>query len=354
MKFNFSTAKTNLPLRETLVIKVVDSEGVEGYGECVSFVTPFYTEETLEISKRCLKEELLPGILENKIEHPFIIHSLFSKRCPMALAGLEGALLDLFGKKNNQNIISMLFPEERRTFVDMGIVLGSMPYDELEKEINENIKKGCKRFKLKISPHDDPYKIKTIVKKFSDAIFLVDANKSFLLSQKEMLKAYDKEGLCCIEEPFHFEEMEECQGIQEYFDTPICLDESILTIEDLERAHRIQMFQMLNVKVGRFGGLYYVEKAITFCRKNNIKYWIGSMVESDISKMLHIQLASLKDTIIPGDLSDSKRYFEEDMIEPAIKFIKGRIKILDTSGLGINVKQERLEKYAVDLWRENG
>ena len=105
---------------------------------------------------------------------------------------------------------------------------------------------------------------------------------------------------------------------------------------------------MLNVKVGRLGGLIQTRAAILRCREAGIPYWIGSMVESGISKILHIQLAALGDTYMAGDLSDSNRYFEHDFISPEISFIDGAMQVPNGNGLGVDVLDNRIEEYTVE------
>lgn len=356
LKFTFVTAKKSLQHREVLIIKVVDNLGLSGFGEVVSFTNPFYTNETLELSKQALLEKYLPFVLEKNIKHPFDIHAYFGLEFPMAVAGIENALLDLYAKQKSQNIISMVFKEEIADFVDVGIVFGDLNYEELLVKITENIKLGCKRFKIKIKPADGFDKLKKITKHFPHIQFLADANRSYRLEDVEEVQRLDALKLVCIEEPFAITRLEEYQNILPYlekyhFKTPVCLDESILTMQDLEKAHELKIVQVLNVKIGRVGGIYYAQKMIEFCRKNGIHYWIGSMIESGISKILHVQLAALSDTYIAGDLSDSKRYFTKDIIIPDIHSINGKIPTPRGLGIGVEVDERAIKEYTCAAWK---
>ena len=109
---------------------------------------------------------------------------------------------------------------------------------------------------------------------------------------------------------------------------------------------------MLNVKVGRLGGLQQVARAIEYCRDQGISYWIGSMVESSISKLLHVQLAALGDSYMAGDLSDSLRYFQEDLTDPYLVFTEGFMKVPRGIGLGAAIDEEIIDKYCVNrkMW----
>ena len=130
--------------------------------------------------------------------------------------------------------------------------------------------------------------------------------------------------------------------------TSICLDESILSYDDLSYAIEYRLIDVLNVKVGRLGGLIQTRAAILRCREAGIPYWIGSMVESGISKILHVQLAALGNTYMAGDLSDSSRYFEHDLISPEISFTDGSMQVPNDAGLGVDVLDNRIEEYTVE------
>lgn len=227
----------------------------------------------------------------------------------MALAGLENALVDLYARRKKSSIMKLVFNEETDDEIYAGVVLGDLDINMLIKQIEDYQKEGYTRFKLKIKPADGFKKLKAIRKIYPSIQLLVDANRSYKFEQINEIKKLDEFNLICIEEPLNSKDSLEYQKLQEELSTPICLDESIQTINDLKTAIALNAFKVLNIKIGRVGGIYYAKQMIDLCRKNNIKYWVGSMVESGISKILHVLLASLKDTYIAGDLSSSKRYF---------------------------------------------
>lgn len=351
LQFTFITAKESLSHRELLIIKVVDSHGLSGFGEVVSFKDPFYTNETLALSQNVLLHRYLPVILEREIEHPFDIHSYFGQEFPMAKAGLENALLDLYARQISQNAVSMVFCEKISDTTDLGIVLGDLKYDELCLKIEENLELGCQRFKIKIKPEDGFHKLKKITRAFPEVQFLADANRSYSLDQGEEIQRFDDLNLLCIEEPLAITRLEDYQDLIRTIKTPLCFDESIQTMNDLKKALALKILQVLNIKIGRVGGIYYVKKMIEFCRRSGVQYWIGSMLESGISKILHVQLAGLGDTFMAGDLSDSKRYFTKDLISPDISSENGKITIPKGPGIGVEVDERAIAKYTLASWK---
>lgn len=354
LNFTFKTSQATIKHRETIIIKVADEFGNEGYGEVVAFNEPFYTNETLLDSKHMLLSTYIPMLIHRDIKHPFDIHRLINPSYPMALAGLENALVDLYARRQKQSIMNVVFNEETNDEIYAGIVLGDQDIGDLIKQINYYQKEGYTRFKIKIKPEDGFLKLKAIREKYPNINLLVDANKSYSIDQIKELKKLDALNLLCIEEPLNLVDFRVYQKLQAEMETLICLDESIQTIDDLKTAIKLKAFKALNIKVGRIGGIYYAKQMIELCRKNNIKYWIGSMLESGISKILHVHLASLKDTFIPGDLSSSKRYFKNDIIKPEILVEKGIIKIPKGYGLGVEIDENALNNFTIDYIKIGG
>lgn len=354
LKFTFKTSQTSMKYRETIIIKVEDELRNNGYGEVVAFNEPFYTNETLVVSKQVLINEYIPKILDKVMNHPFEIHKYIDVTYPMALAGLENALVDLYARRNKQSIMGLVFNEETNDEIDAGVVLGDHDISSIIKQIEVYQKEGYNRFKIKIKPEDGFIKLKAITEHYPKLQLLADANKSYNLEEINELKKLDELNLLCIEEPLASVGFLAYEKLQKELLTPICLDESIQTIDDLKTAIKLKAFKVLNIKVGRVGGIYYVKQMIELCRENNIKYWIGSMVESGVSKILHVHLASLKDTYIPGDLSSSNRYFEKEIIKPKIIAENGIIKVPKGYGLGVEIDETTLNNYTIDYIKIGG
>jgi len=244
--------------------------------------------------------------------------------------------------------MDVVFSEATHDRIAAGIVLGDSDISSILKQIDLYQKKGYVRFKIKVKPEDGYAKLKSIREKYPDLKLLADANKSYEPHQINELKKLDELDLLCIEEPLAAMDFTAYQKLQEEMKVSICLDESVQTIEDLKTAIRLKACQVVNIKVGRIGGMYYAKQMIELCRENDIHYWIGSMLESGISKILHVHLASLRDTYIPGDLSPSRRYFVKDIINPEITVENGTIQVPKGSGLGVEINEKSLNDYTID------
>ena len=364
MKFTFKTAKGEVGVRDTLIVRLENEAGYVGYGECVAFADPFYTKETVASCWDTLCTRYLPNLLGQETTTT-LPQQWLSEGMPMTVASVENALLHLQCHRLGANTVEYVLQQSLVPTVPTGIVIGEVPLDTLVDAVAGYVSQGCQRIKLKVSPKDGYERVQRVRSAYPDLMLAVDANQSYTYEDVNKVRALNRFHLACIEEPFQIQSLEDyhhCKTTQEWdIATPICLDESILSYDDLVYAHTHGLLDVLNVKVGRLGGLRETAKVIQYCRDHGIQYWIGSMVESSISKWMHVQLAALGDAYMPGDLSDSLRYFERDLTRPPmISTMKdygdwGLSQVLDVpngAGLGVDIDVEAIEAYCIHkkLW----
>ena len=365
MKFTFKTAKGEVGVRDTLIVRLEDEAGYVGYGECVAFVDPFYTSETVASCWDVLCTRYLPNLLGQEVTTT-LPQQWLSEGMPMTVASVENALLHLQCARLGVNTVEYVLQQSLTRAVPTGIVIGEVPLDTLVDAVSSYVSQGCERIKLKISPKDGCERVQRVRSAYPDLMLAVDANQSYTYQEMDKVRAFNEFDLACIEEPFQIDSLAIYQQYRSAHDwgimTPICLDESILSYDDLVYAHSHGLLDVLNVKVGRLGGLRETAKVIQYCRDHGIQYWIGSMVESSISKWMHVQLAALGDAYMPGDLSDSLRYFNRDLTSPPIvsriqdcgtKGLSQFVEVPNDAGLGVDVDIEAIESYCIHkkLWQ---
>ncbi|WP_066310859.1 o-succinylbenzoate synthase [Bacillus sp. FJAT-29814] len=344
LKSPFVTHLGEVREREGIIIKVTDKDGVEGFGEGVAFSTPWYTEETVRTSLHMLEDFLIPLLQKHPINHPEEAAGLFQsiRRNPMAKSGLETALWDLYAKGQGQSLAKMI--GGTRDAISSGVVIATDTITKALKQIEGYLEDGYQRIKVKINPSQDYEFLSAIRRHYPNLPMMADANSAYTLKDIEQLKALDDFNLLMIEQPLAHDDIIEHAILQEKLVTPICLDESIVSFEDARKAIEIDACRVINIKIGRVGGLHEVIKIHDYCYERGIPVWCGGMIEFGVSRAHNIALASLPGFTIPGDISASSRFWDEDIITPEVKVEKGFVTVPDGPGIGYDINEKRLQQ----------
>src|SRR4029453_8012251 len=154
--------------------------------------------------------------------------------------------------------------------------------------------------------------------------------------------------LMMVEQPLAHDDMFDHAELQKAIKTPVCLDESIKTPADAEHAIALRACKIINVKLGRVGGHAQAKHVEGAARQNRIPVWCGGMLESGVGRAHNIAMATLAGFTLPGDVSASDRYWEEDIIDPPVTVTPGgTIVAPDKPGIGFEVNRKRLDALTV-------
>ncbi|WP_221563089.1 o-succinylbenzoate synthase [Alkalihalobacillus sp. TS-13] len=351
LKNPFETSFGRLLFKDFHVVGVHCGE-LTGYAESTSLPYPVYNEETTGTVSYMLKEFLIPRLFSKKeIGHPKEVDELFSpiRRNNMAKAVLEGAVWDLFSKQEGIPLSRALGGQKDE--IEAGVSIGiEASIEDVLAKVEKFMADGYKKIKVKIKPGFDVELIKAIRNRFGmDVPLMADANSAYTLDDIELLKEIDQYGLMMIEQPLAHDDIIEHATLQKQLQTPICLDESIHSAEDARKAIELGSCKIINIKVGRVGGLTQAIKIHDICQQNDIPVWCGGMLEAGIGRAHNIALTSLSNFTIPGDTSESNRYWERDIIKPEVTFKEpGKLSVPASSGIGYEVDEEALREYLVE------
>jgi len=334
--------------RESIIVEINDDQGNTGWGECVAFTEPWYTEETVNTCWYMLVDILIPLLfkaenLTSPKEVVEIFHSV--RKNNMAKAALEGAIWDLYAKRTGISLKQAI--GGTRYSIESGVAIGMKNHQEMISEIGNLLEQGYKRFKVKIMPGDDIERIQSIREQFPDIPLMADANSAYTLKDIDRFKELDSFNLLMIEQPFALDDFIGHAVLQQELKTPICLDESISTYSDVVLAHHLGSCQIINVKAGRVGGFTEAIRIHDFCVEHGIKLWVGGMLEFGISRAQTIALASLPGFTIPGDISETARYWNEDITVEKVEVNNGLIMVPDELGIGFDINIELLERLTL-------
>ncbi|MGG0654935.1 o-succinylbenzoate synthase [Rummeliibacillus pycnus] len=349
MKAPFSTSFGTFFDKEFLLLEVTDELGNKGWGESVAFDSPWYNEETYKTNWIMLEDFLIPLVKGKQIEHPDELNELFApiRKNNMAKSTIEGAVWDLYAKRTNQTLASALGGDIKQ--IEVGISIGIQnSIDELLTLIEGHVNEGYKRIKVKIKPGWDVDVIRAIRERFPDVPLMADANSAYRLEDAELLKQLDEFNLTMIEQPLASDDIIDHATLQKQLKTPICLDESIHSLEDARKAIEIGSCEIINIKIGRVGGLTESKKIHDYCKSKGIPVWCGGMLESGIGRAHNVALTTLSNFVLPGDTAGSDRYWDQDIISPEVTVENGYITVPDKAGIGYEPNLELIEKFTME------
>ncbi|MCM3611550.1 o-succinylbenzoate synthase [Planococcus sp. MERTA32b] len=336
LKKPFVTSLQTVEERESIIVRIGSDNGLEGFGECVAFSTPWYTEETAESCAFVMERVLKPLLLDKTLSSPHEVALVFApvKGNPMAKAAIEMAAWDIFAKYEKIPLWQYIGGIHKD--IPAGVVVAANA-EGLLRDIEEAASKGYSRIKIKITPESDAALLKEAASRYPDIMFFADANGGFNKENFNQLTLFDEAGFSLIEQPFGEQEWELHAQAKKQLKTPICLDESIKSFHDAERMIEMQAADIIVLKMGRLGGWHETLKIVELCRSNGIGMWVGGMIEFGVSKAHNLALASLPDIVLPGDFSDSRHFWEKDVIVPEIEVVDGKIELQQQAGLGYSV-----------------
>ena len=343
----FVTSSSQRDHLDHILVKVY-SGGLVGWGECAVPPNPYYCEETTETCWHILKEFLIPPVLGKSLETIDGLVSAYHnvKRNNFAKAGLEMACWDLLAQAEGQPLYKLLggVRNEILSGVSLGIERDS---GRLFGLIDQFLEEGYRRIKLKIAPGMDVEVVSKVRERYPDTPVMVDANSAYTLSDLQTLKELDAFDLMLIEQPLSHDDIIDHAKLQRELQTPVCLDESILSVEDARKALELGSCRVINIKVSRLGGLREAIRVHDFCSARQIPVWCGGMHEYGIGRAANVAISSLPNFKMPGDVSGSDKYYASDLVDPPIQAIHGAIEVPQTPGLGYAPNEERIAHHTI-------
>ena len=350
LKSPFATSYGAYTDRETILVEVRDESGATGWGECVAFATPWYTEETVETAWHMMERYLIPTLLHCEIAHPDEVLPLFAfvRRHHMAKAGLEMAVWDLYARRRGQPLATVIGGVRQQIETGVAVGLQETP-EKLYRVIEQYLADGYRRIKVKIKPGHDVELVRGIRAHFPDLPLMADANSAYTLEDVALLKQLDDFGLMMIEQPLAADDIVDHAELQKQLRTPICLDESLVACEDVRKAIMLGSCRVVNVKIGRVGGLSEAVRIHDLCHSRGVPLWCGGMLETGVGRAHNIALATLPGFTLPGDISASSRYWERDIIVPEVTVSDGRIAVPDRPGIGYEMDRDYLRHVSLHV-----
>jgi o-succinylbenzoate synthase len=347
----FRISSGEVTTRRILLLHLVSAEGAEGWGECVAGEDPNYSSETADTAWLALTQWVAPRVLGRPFAGPEEIQPALDvnfRGHNMAKAAFEMAAWELTARLRGVSLATLLGGTRER--IPIGISIGIQPSPQaLVEKARSCLAQGYRKLKLKIEPGADLAYVRAVRAALPDAPLMADANNAYTLDDMAALQALDHLGLMMIEQPLAYDDLLRHATLQKALATPICLDESITSVDRAEDAIALGSGKIVNIKAGRVGGLRQSKAIHDLCARHGLPVWCGGMLESGVGRAHNVALASLPNFTLPGDLSPSARYWRQDIVHPAWTMDEegwGTVPF-DRPGMGVEVDVERVAALAV-------
>jgi o-succinylbenzoate synthase len=344
----FETSFGRTTDRNIVLVEVV-SDGASAWGECVAGEHPFYSEESFETAWYALEQYLAPALAGKNVERGADVPALLPKirGHRMAKAAIENAVWELEARTKQVPLAKLL--GGTREEINCGVSIGIQDtVEQLLGKVETELAAGYQRIKVKCKPGWDIDVFRRIRERWPDILLSCDANSAYTTADFDHLKKFDEFNLLMIEQPLWSDDFYFHAKLQKQIKTRICLDEVIRSARDAEAAIDLGACGIINIKVGRIGGFSEALKVHDVAQRNNIPVWCGGMLETGIGRWQNIAVSSLPNFSLPGDVSASKRYWKEDIVEPAVEVSpNGTIKVPTVPGSGFEVKRDLIERLTV-------
>ncbi len=338
--------------RRILLLELFDADGAQAWAESVVDDLPNYSSETLDTAWPTIVRVLAPRLLGRSVDAPSAVHDLLEQDVRghnMAKAALEMGCWGIAAEQARLPLARLIGGTRER--IATGISLGiQRNVHTLIAKATEALAEGYQKVKIKIAPGRDVDWVGAVREAVGhEAHLMADANNAYTLADTDRLLALDDLNLMMIEQPLAHDDIVRHAELQRKLRTPLCLDESITSLERAQDMVTLGAGRIINIKPGRVGG-YAPSIAIhDYCETLGIPVWCGGMLESGIGRAYNVALASLPNFTLPGDLSPSARYWAQDIVSPEWTMdAQGTVRVpLDRPGLGVEVDRARIEALTV-------
>jgi O-succinylbenzoate synthase len=340
----FETSFGVSELRRILLVET-DVDGVIGWGESTAGEDPYYSYETVETAWHIIRDYLWPLLRGKEFTSAADVRDMLAlvRGHNMAKGGLEAAIWDAEAKQRNVPLAKLLGGTLDE--IICGVSIGIQPsIDALLAKVEKELAAGYQRIKIKIKPGKDIEPTRALRERFPRIRLMVDANSAYTLKGAAHLKQLDAFYLIMIEQPLGWDDIYSHVELQRQLDTPICLDECIHDFEHARAAIDIGACRIINIKLGRVGGHTAARRIHNLCQLKGIPVWCGGMLESGIGRAHNIAMSTQPNFTLPGDVSASRRYWAEDIIEPEVEVTRqGTIRVPTAPGIGYAPRIDRIE-----------
>jgi O-succinylbenzoate synthase len=351
LKEPFRISSGEIRDRRILLLELVDESGARAWSECVAGEAPHYSPETIDTAWPTIVSHVAPRVLGRSFEHPGEVHAELERDFrghQMAKAGVEMGMWGLAATIAEEPLGRFIGGTREEVAVGISLGIQATP-DALVEKARRALAEGYRKIKIKIEPGHDVEWVRAVRTALgAGAHLMADANNAYSLDDADRLAGFDELDLVMIEQPLAWDDLVRHAELQKRLKTPICLDESITSLERAQDMVTLGSGRIINIKPGRVGGFTSAIAIHDFCQERGVPVWCGGMFESGVGRAYNVALASLPNFTIPGDISPSARYWAADIVSPEWVMHDGMMRVpASSAGIGVIVDEKRVKSLAV-------
>ena len=351
LKEPFRISSGEIRERRVMLLELHDASGASAWSECVAGEAPNYSSETIDTAWIAITNWVSPRVLGKKFGHPGEVHEVLERDFRghnMAKAAVEMGLWALAATMAGEPLARFIGGTRREIATGISLGIQKNPQALIDKA-RAALAEGYQKVKIKIGPgHDVEWIAAARDALGPEAHLMADANNAYTLDDIDRLIALDDFGLMMIEQPLPHDDIVRHAELQKRLRTPICLDESITSLDRAQDMVTLDSGRIVNIKPGRVGGYASAIAIHNFCQERRVPVWCGGMLESGVGRAYNVALASLPNFVLPGDVSPSARYWTRDIVLPEWTMNDGMVHVpLEKPGIGVDVDSNRVASLAV-------
>lgn len=334
---------------ENVIIKVESGEK-RGWGNASSNSVTDETSESILKALNTMKTKTEGKDIEIEENWEEIRKEL--PKAPAALAGFDIALYDLKGKLEGKSIYEMIGGSKESVMTDRTI--GHMTKSETVEHARKFIDEGFKALKIKIGLGlmEDVKRVRAVREEVGDDIDIwVDANQAFTpVESITLCQKLEDSDIRFVEQPVRLDDLEGLKKVTEETEMPIMADETIKGPEMAEKICTEEIADMINIKLAKCGGLTGGRKIAEIMEEYDVPGMVGCMGETSVSIAAGAHLYNSTPNLRYADLDS--HFMLSDNIASGLEFSGGKLWISDKPGSGMEVNEQKLEEYRLDLEAE--
>ncbi|PNX46245.1 MAG: hypothetical protein BV456_12500 [Thermoplasmata archaeon M8B2D] len=340
LKEPFAIANETVDIGLNVFIKIETDEGITGWGCATPDSVTSETNETVMKAFNSVIKNLLIGQDPTKIH---LLNDLIDEKLKgntSLKTGINIGLYDILGKKAEMPLYKLLGGYKEK--IETSVTIGINPVDVMVEKAKEFVSQGftCLKVKVGMDPNQDIEAVLAIRDSVGKNIKIrLDANEGYNVEQAInvilTLENLDAD-IEMLEQPTPAKYLFALKEVTSQCPVPIMADETVLTLRDSLKLVKMEIADMINIKLMKIGGITNSIKANIFAEIAEIPVMIGCMNESMAAMAAGVHFACAFKNVQYADL-DSALDFEKDVVRGGATYKDGFVIPSDKSGLGIEV-----------------